>query len=228
MELTYRLVSDNPYDTFEEATPWSGQLEGWQLTLQDGILRATSESEEGSESGGRAAIEPVLNAWAAAAYLRDLYELRFVPDGSEPPPAPPYGRDRIFRRINKSYPTPEPSVRLTPTAERLVRLSQAFTSGLAELPATFVEAAGVLATAAQEAGGSVADVYNVDKEVVDVIDDLKGRDGSYRGPEWQWMQEALRLMTLQAGKRTDSAPGDRLHMDDFRSHLAVGWVPDRG
>ena len=76
-------------------------------------------------------------------------------------------------------------------------------------------------------GGSVAGLYNVDTEVVDEINVLKDRQGTYRGPEWQWMQEALRLITLQVGRRTDAPSPDRLGMDDFRSHLAVGWVPGR-
>jgi hypothetical protein len=222
VELIYRLVSDNPYDTFDQAEPWSGEVGGWSLTLQNNTLRATSESDD------TAAIEPLLSAWAAAAYLRDLYEIRFVAEGSEIPPPPPYGRDRIFRRVNKAYPEPDQSFHLTSTAERLLSLSRAFTSSLATLPETFVEAATVLASAAEDAGGSIADVYNVDQEVVDKISELKDRDGSFRGPEWQWMQEALRLVTLQTGRRNDSPPRERLGMNDFRSHLAIGWVPDRG
>jgi hypothetical protein len=45
------------------------------------------------------------------------------------------------------------------------------------------------------------------------------RPASYRGPEWQWLQEALARLTLQAGRAADGPPQTRLELDDFGTQL---------
>ena len=38
--LAYRLVSRNPYDTFDGAAPWRGVVGNWSCSLVDGRLEA--------------------------------------------------------------------------------------------------------------------------------------------------------------------------------------------
>ena len=116
----YRLVSANPYDTFDEAATLHGQLGNWRFVLDDGRLLATTDESFDSEADARATLEPLLRAWDAVAYLRDQYEVSFVADGVEPSPAPPGMRDRIYMRSNKAYPEPDPDFALTATADRLL------------------------------------------------------------------------------------------------------------
>ena len=42
---------------------------------------------------------------------------------------------------------------------------------------------------------------------------------SYRGPEWQWLQEALFRLTLQAGRAGDGPPESKLALGDFQTQL---------
>jgi hypothetical protein len=221
VELTYEFVSVNPYDTFGEATLWTGNMGSWRVVLNDGKLSATSAEQFASESAARGALEPLLRAWATVAYLRDQHEVTFEPVGAQRSPTPPAVRDRIFRRANSEFPRPDPEFALTSTTERLVELIRGFTSGTAELPATLGELAETLERSAQQAGESMGTAYNIEDGVLETVKELVERDGIYRGPEWQWMQEALRVLTLQAGRRTSTPPSARLRMTDFRTQLAV-------
>lgn len=228
LTLIYEFGSLNPYDTFEAAARWSGHLGSWECVLDRGQLTATTGQSFESEAAGRASLEPMLRTWEAAAYLRDQYEIYFRPSRASAEIRDAADRDRIFRRANEAYPAPDPSFTVTPAVEGLLGLIREFIGGAIALPAAVDELVAALKSGAQEAGdGSVAETYNVDQGVVDAITELAGRgaksleerQSSYRGPEWQWMQEALRLLTLQVGRRTDGPPQTSLAMADFKTRL---------
>jgi SAM-dependent methyltransferase len=88
---------------------------------------------------------------------------------------------------------------------------QAFRAGRMELPVALAE---VLAT------DDHADT-NMDAEVEAKATELAYRvPANYRGPEWQWMQEALVRLAAQAGSRTPDSPlAGPLTMETFRTRL---------
>ena len=228
--LTYLFQSLNPYDTFDDATAWEGQLGAWRCILDKGRLQAIANSFNGEVPSDT--LEPMLRSWEAVAYLREQHEIAFI--RSDPAPRGAVGAgadsdslDRIYVRRNDSYPQPDDSFSLNPTVSRLLdvigsyrRMRLDLVTALRELLATLGQAAGRDLDAIQAE-------YNIDDRVLSVIRELADRAGSpdgttpprYRGPEWQWMQEALRLVTLQAGRRSAEPPATRLVLEDFQTDL---------
>jgi hypothetical protein len=227
--LSYDFGSVNAHDTFDVAQPWRGRLGSWDGTLDNGRLSATTADSFESETEARASLEPILRAWEAAAYLVDQHEIWFRAAGSEPGGEASgfSNREHVFRRLNESYPGPDLSFTRTPLVERLLDLIRAYTAGSLELPIAAGELLSALDSAPREEGASIADAYNIDPAVIETLTEMAARhadsqatgQAAYRGPEWQWMQEALRLLTLQAGRRTSEPPAARLAMEDFRTRL---------
>ena len=182
-----------------------------------------------SEAAARASLEPMLRAWEAAAFLADQYEIIFRSASAAAEPETADGlQDHVFRRLNETYPEPDPAFMRTDLVERLLDLNRGFRTRTVALPAAVAELVEAFESTADEAGvGSVATAYNIDPDVVGALTELAGRakkssspdELSYRGPEWQWMQEALRLWTLQAGRRTTEPPATPLRMTDFKTSL---------
>lgn len=229
IKLAYDFGSVNPHDTFAAARPWRGRLGSWECVLENGRLSATALDSFESEPAARASLEPLLRAWETAAYLMDQHEIFFRGD-SEAEAGDEAGfanREHVFRRVNEAYPAPDPSFTRTPLVEHLLDLTRGFRAGPLTLPAAMGELVAALTSGAREAGASIADAYNIAAPVVETITELAARTPdapagdrpAYRGPEWQWMQEALRLVTLQAGRRTSEPPGARLAMEDFKTRL---------
>ena len=212
--LRYRFGSHDRYDTFDMAPGLEAHLDGWHAVLDGGVLTATSVEAIDSDAAARAALEPILRAWEAVAYLRDQHDVYFVPEGD---PAPSRGfaatpdEDRILVRSNDAYPAPDPAFERTAVVDSLLSILRRFE---ADAPS--------LAQQVREVVEIVGDGdYGIDNDVMATLRDLAERDQSrFRGPEWQWMQEALRLVTLQAGRQNASA-APRLSASDFRSELKI-------
>lgn len=228
--LDYGFGSVNPHDIFDRARPWRGRLGAWDCVLENGRLSATAVESFESEPAATASLEPMLRAWEAAAFLRDQHEIFFRPDrpAADSEIAGKSNRDYVFRRVNETYPAPDPTFTRTPLVESLLEVIHSFMAGSIALPVAIGELDAALESAARDAGaGSVADAYNIDREVAETLAELAQRGAAaaaegqavYRGPEWQWMQEALRLIALQVGRRTMEPPTGRLQMEDFKTRL---------
>lgn len=229
--LSYDFWSINPHDTFDRAEAWNGNLGAWSCTLDHGKLTATTAEAFESETDARASLEPMLRAWEASAYLRDQYEIRFVPEGTPDDAAradSPQAHDQIFRRVNETYPAPDPDFSMTALVEQLMGTVHRFTETPAELPLVIADLLTRLDTSLGEIGAASVDAaYNIEPDVLGTLGELSdparqaaaGGRPAYRGPEWQWMQEAQRLVTLQAGRRSTAPPTTRLTMADFKSQL---------
>lgn len=226
--LSYRFGSLNPHDEFGSARPWQGELGPWRAVLDRGRLEAASDERFASQSAARSSLETHLRAWEAVAFLRDQHEIFFAPGGVDSPAAGGFyeRRERIFRRANTVYPEPDPSFSRTALVDRLLDVIRSFFAGSIALPVAVDELLAALGAslAEGESGHSaIAASFNIEPAVVEKLAELAGRarsshagEPAYRGPEWQWMQEALRRVTLQAGRRTDRPPADALRMADFR------------
>ncbi len=208
--LRFAFGTLNANDSFANASAWEGDLDGWHVVLDATGLTATTTYSFADDAEARTALEPRLRAWAAVAHLRDGLDIYF----GEPPAAD--NRERIVRSSNATYPPPDPDFRLTPPVERMLAIHGDFVSGATPLPQAL---AAVLELVD-------ADALNVDRGVVDAARELAERSAGpagepprYRGPEWQWMQEALRLLTLQQGRAANAAPTRALTLPDFRSEL---------
>jgi hypothetical protein len=206
---------------FEQAPPLEADIDGWHLVLADKELKATSVEAIEPEEAARAALEPILRAWEAVAYLRDQHDVCFVADGADQPPhgftAMP-DEDRILVRNNHAYPAPEPRFERAPLVDILLAVLRRFDADVPSLPQAVREVVGLVE--GKDLG--LAD------DVMSTLRELDGRVGSrYRGPEWQWMQEALRLVTLQAGLGEAARRERPLTMADFASQLAI-TDPGRG
>lgn len=228
--LNYDFGSANPHDIFDQARPWRGRLGSWECVLENGRLSATAVESFESKPAATASLEPMLQAWEAAAFLRDQHEIFFRPDraAADSEIADTPHRDYVFRRVNETYPAPDPTFTRTPLVKSLLEVIGRFMAGSIALPVAIGELDAALESAARDAGaGSVADAYSIDQQAVETLAELAQRRAAaaaegqavYRGPEWQWMQEALRLMTLQAGRRTTKPPAGRLSMEDFKTRL---------
>ena len=239
--LTYSLRSRNPHDTFEEAE-WRGSLGRWAMQLSNGRLEAIASQPIPEGAKARNALEPLLRAWEAVAFLQGHYDIEFRHDeseGAQPPDRPssdPVGsqslmphEDHIFRRSNSTYPAPDASFTRTPLVEQLLLEIAAFRSRQKSLPDVVHAILAAMASAAEGSVDDIASVYNVAPEVIETLSDVADRpqtvDGPasmlrrYRGVEWQWMQEAIKLLTLQAGRAAAGRPVNQLNMDDFGTKL---------
>ena len=87
------------------------------------------------------------------------------------------------------------------------------------------------ATGADAGSDDLAHAFNIDPAVIENLRALADRgdpppaEGErpafYRGPEWQWLQEALVLLTRQAVSRASDAPvAERLALSDFRTTIS--------
>jgi hypothetical protein len=239
--LEYQLKSRNRYDTFDQARPWRGALGGWDCLLADMRLEARSTDSFAEVAKARATLEPLLRAWEAKALLDGQYELEFrfergrTRDGSEEKArsgtSADSAEDRIYRRANEEYPAPDPSFVRTPLVEQLLTEINDFRHAETTLPAA---AAAVIDLLRTLAGGSaelaaVAASINTDAAVIEKVAELAARGQPvpgpddpppfYRGPEWQWLQEALLRLTLQTGRAADGPPQSRLTLADFHTQL---------
>jgi hypothetical protein len=179
--------------------------------------------------------DDLLRAWECVAYLRHQIEIRFVPADSVTAPESQHEQhifvDRIFRRNYTRYPEPDPSFEITEGVEQLMGAIADFRGRKRTLPSSVNDMLKVLhASARPERPPKTPDVrYNISPEVWSALEELAGRGAqlaeswtvqrAYRGPEWQWMQEALRLVTLQVGRGRVGLPATQLSLADFTSRL---------
>ena len=209
--LRYRLGTHDRYDTFDSAPALDADVDGWHLALADGVLTATSVEAIDSEPAARTALEPILRAWEAVAYLRDQHDIYFVAEGDDAPTtgfAATPDEDRILVRENDAYPAPDPAFERTPEVDSLLAILRRFEGDAPSLPQAVRDVVGIVGNGD----------FGIDDDVMATLRDLAELDQSrFRGPEWQWMQEALRLVTLQVGRRGSG----RLSMSDFASQLAI-------
>lgn len=239
--LLYRLQSRNPYDTFDEAQPWQGSLGDWRCVLQNRQLTAAVPDRLMNVDAARASLEPMLRAWETAAFLRDQYDIAFRFAGTGPADdrvatsggvgdagAAPAVEDDVFRRNNTAFPPPDGSFTQTPLVDELLEAIRRFRQGQEMLPVVAGQMLSTMAATLADPSGDISAAFAIDPDVVDTLSELSRREGAstpegrsaptYRGPEWQWMQEAIRLFTLQAGRREVGAQA-ALSMNDFRSRL---------
>ncbi len=213
--LQYRFVSRDRFDTFDAAPPLQADVDGWHLVLADGVLTATSVEAIEPDAAAHAALEPILRAWETVAYLRDQHDISFVAEAAELPNdgfATTPDEDRILVRNNAAYPAPEATFERTALVDSLLAVQRRFEADVPALPQAVRDL--VALTEGLDIG--------IDKTVMSTLKELAERDQSrYRGPEWQWLQEALRLVTLQAGRREATRRARPLTMADFASELAV-------
>jgi hypothetical protein len=237
--LAYALDSRNRYDMFDDAAPWRGTLGEWQATLDACRLEASTEQPFTEARAALADLEPMLRAWETVAFLRDQHEISFrliggrMADGTEVVPAASSAavvpdENEIYRRSNVEYPAPDETFARTALVDDLLALIWRFRHGELALPSVATAVLHALAAGAPGADGGIAAAYNVEPRLVEVFTELAGRGhppvadqppAAYRGPEWQWMQEAIRLLTLQAGRRTSGSPAIRLGLEQFRGRL---------
>ncbi len=242
IQLHYRLESRNAYDAVDPAARWEGSLAAFDCSLvANRLVTTTSSSWPIAET--RARIEPSLRDWELVAWLRDSFEGEFRYDGAvihasdagdhedatgaEAPLVP--AADLIVVRRRAAYPEPDPSFRRSDLVTSVVGDIERFATGGARLEEA---TGGILETlrthfAVANAGDWHADLakhLNVEEAIVTTLHDLAARpdvpEGSrgapkYRGPEWLWMQEAIRRLALQAGRVNGGPPPIRLAMDDF-------------
>jgi hypothetical protein len=240
--LRYRLESRNAYDTVAPAARWTGSLGAFDCSLADGTLEATA-STSGSVAEARASIEPFLRDWEQVAWLRDGFEGEFRYDGAsvrEPDsddgwdasgaePALVPSPDLIVVCHRAAYPEPDPSFRRSELATSISDEIARFANGQARLEDAARES---LQTLRSRFGPGDADGWqddlavrlNVEDAVLTVLDELAARPDvdqdsrgapKYRGPEWQWMQEALRRLALQAGRTHSGPPTVRFAMNEL-------------
>jgi hypothetical protein len=145
--------------------------------------------------------------------------------------------DAIVRRHRPDYPPPDPAFRISPMVLSMLREIEAFRADVPTLPLVAQRILGILADSFDGDGESLshgdhlrgaAQRLSIDDEVVTQLAGLSARATEaatppgqirYRGAEWQWMQEALTRLTLQAGRAGQGAPGTRLSMDAFVARL---------
>ncbi len=228
-DYTFRPLND--YETFENAEPWRGQLREWECTLAGGRLHATANSFSDTASA-EGSLNTLLRAWECVAYLQDQCEVRFVRDSADREQVGLQDADnvdRIFRKSYDSYPEPDHSFELTPDVMRLMEAHSAFRRQEIRLPDALKETLAVMSPSGASDSTDAAARYAIDRDVMSAIESLVLRDTevatkstarqTYRGPEWQWMQEALRLVALQIGRGASQSPSNQLSMSDFRTSL---------
>jgi hypothetical protein len=153
---------------------------------------------------------------------------------AEPSPLPP--PDAILRRINLEYPFYDSSFRRSPLLESMLTQIQHFHAQEAPLTETLQNvlrilrerfAPGDAGTTSELAGEHVSVIsraLNTDREVISTAAELAWRTAPaakvdqrvpFRGPEWQWMQQVLRRLALQAGRAHEAQPPERLTMGDL-------------
>ncbi len=142
-------------------------------------------------------------------------------------PAGTDGEDRIYRRTNDAYPAPDPTFTRTELVDQLLDDISRFRRGEESLPAAAAAALRRLRALANgnDSVTSLAASLNVEPDVIAKAIELAAQDRapagasggppSYRGPEWQWLQEALFRLTLQAGRAGDGPPQSKLAQGDF-------------
>lgn len=104
----------------------------------------------------------------------------------------------------------------------LLEMVRAYRRSDIALPQAAAHVVDVLHQASGEEAVAVAVAFNIAPAVLQKLADLTARDSAspYRGPEWQWLQEAVLRLALQAGRRSSDQPAaDELTMDSFRSRL---------
>jgi hypothetical protein len=240
--LRYRIESRNAYDSVAPAANWRGSLGTIDGSLTSGILEATA-STDGSVAEARASIEPYLRDWEQVAWLRDGFEAEFRYDrasrraadsdeeweasGAEPVLVP--SSDLIVVRHRSAYPEPDPSFRGSELVTSLADGIARFEHGEARLEDVAGEILQTLrlqfgAGNARSWPADLAVRLNIEDAVVTTLDELAGRpdadQGSrgapkYRGPEWQWMQEAIRRLALQAGRAHSGPTTARFTMNEL-------------
>lgn len=242
VELHYRLESRNAYDVVDPAARWDGALGAFDCSLVANRLVA-ADSTSPTVATARAGIEPHLRDWEAVAWLRDSFEADFRYDGAANH-APDAGvfEDRsgaetrlpadaglIVVRHRSAYPAPDPSFRRTELVTSVIGEIQGFATGRAPLEEAVARILELLRSQFADAKpgdghAELADRLNVDDGILTTLHDLAKRPDvtqasrgapKYRGPEWLWMQEAIRGLALQAGRAGGGPPPVRLAIDDL-------------
>lgn len=241
VKLSYRLRSGNPYDTFDDAPAWEGVVRGWSCRLDRDRLQAIPPQPVSDLTSARAALEPALRDWEASALLTGQYRIAFVFDGSvstgsagerfvpaiEEDNQFSVDEDLIYRRANEAYPRPDSSFSKDATVSGLIEEIEVFWQGETPLP---VAVSSFMAALNRGAGDRrPAEAWNIDPLVLDTLRELAERPGTanqvgstlpaYRGPEWQWMQEALMRVAHHAGRAAHGLPADLLTMESFSTKL---------
>jgi hypothetical protein len=242
--LLYRLESRNRHDSFDGAVPWHGRLDGWTCTLEHGHLEASADRPFRDVAAARATLEPLLRDWEAAAFLQGLYEIRFRFEGTRPnegsnevsvegsqeEPRQSNWPDEhsIVRRLNAAYPEPDVSFSRTPLVDGMLEEIAVFRRGEKPLPSVAQSLISDLTATVGDPRTLIA-AFNIEAEVIERLRELANRGDpplqpheliqAYRGPEWQWMQEALMRLTLQAGRTKAGDPPTQLTMQQFRTRL---------
>lgn len=199
-EQRYELRSSNPHETFPATDAWQESIAGWQVAFDGGTVVV---------SGADA--ERLLRAWQLAAFLCDQHEIEFAP-GPVGPLFP--GREQVYRRVNTAYPRPDAEFRAAQLVEDLFALLARFVTGTADAVTTAAALLKQLEAAAGGAGADVAGAFNLEPALLARLhallerrtDEVAEPHTLYRGPEWQWLQEVMRLLVLQAGRRGDGEP----------------------
>jgi hypothetical protein len=239
--LHYGFVSLNAHDRFERAAAWRGELGAWKCELLDGRLQAAAGRGRGflDVAAARQDLDLLLRDWETFAFLDDQYRVAFIferaavtmgdneVEQGAPDPRPPTEDDAIYRRDNDRYPAPDTSFSRTALVVELLDDIWRFRRGDAALPSVARSLLGKLADAAP--GHDVSAAWNIEVRVAETVTELVSRsDGplnagqavaAYRGPEWQWLQEALRRLTIQAGRGRSGLPARALTLDDFSARL---------
>jgi hypothetical protein len=77
--LFYRFVSENYNDKFDQAKPFKGSLDSFDVELADGILTVIPHKHYPDEESVKLAFEPLLHSWESAAFLDpSRYRVRFI------------------------------------------------------------------------------------------------------------------------------------------------------
>jgi hypothetical protein len=127
-------------------------------------------------------------------------------------------RDRdVYNGEDRWFGVADADIATTLLASELLETVRAYRRGTVALQDAVKQVVAKLTAAAGDDGANGA--FNIDPAVTSKAAELADRhDAVYRGPEWQWLQEALVRLALQAGRRTaDVSPAARLTLEDFRS-----------
>ncbi len=222
MTTRWELRSANPYESWAGATPLRGQFDGWEVAVEAGIVSVSPAPARAEGPSADPETASFLRAWQLAAYLRSQHEIWFAQiDGDAAVPELFPEREHVFRRVHEEFPAPDSEFRVSPEVERM----------LVALREQLYGSASPIAAGAAVLDALDGDAANVDAAVVNMLRDLVARGEpadidiyrTYRGPEWQWLQEAVRLVMLQVGRaRPGTRPSQPLTMASFSTSLPSG------
>lgn len=249
LRLFYRFESANVFDTVDPAAVWEGTLGLFPCALHGYRLRASVPPDLGDAATARGALEPLLRDWEALAFLAEDYEFVFAFEGSEiegsgldtreaasaTQPSP----DGIFRRHSRFHPRPDASFRRSTKVDAMLEGIHRYRRDAVELPgagramlALLTGREAVLGGAAPEPAPDwpgIARALRVDEGILTTLAELSRRTApgasaeevgtTYRGPEWQWMQEVLSRLTLQLGRSEQGPPPLQLSMHSLATAL---------